>query len=168
VTDTPEFPDTEEVTGSNPVRPTRLFETLSSAGTPNGSQAPAGLSYKCWSWRWHEPPCVGATLLRRELALTAIGLAAGGVVTPDSVHREIGNARTDVRDAAGQAHAAMARRARPRQLNPPHALPALRPTRQVAVGRRPLATAKSSEPTCKPYGLRLDPILARIGPHIGC
>ena len=30
VTDTPEFPDTEEVTGSNPVRPTPFFEILSS------------------------------------------------------------------------------------------------------------------------------------------
>jgi hypothetical protein len=44
-----EFPDTEEVTGSNPVRPTPFFENLSSAGIPNGSQAPAVLSNKRWS-----------------------------------------------------------------------------------------------------------------------
>ena len=30
MTDTPEFPDTQEVTGSNPVRPTPFFEILSS------------------------------------------------------------------------------------------------------------------------------------------
>ena len=30
MTDTLEFPDTEEVTGSNPVRPTPFFEILSS------------------------------------------------------------------------------------------------------------------------------------------
>ena len=36
-----EFPGTEEVTGSNPVRPTTFFENPSSAGSPNGSQPPA-------------------------------------------------------------------------------------------------------------------------------
>ena len=49
----PEVPerhsDAEEVTGSNPVRPTPFFENLSSAGIPNGSQAPAVLSNKRWS-----------------------------------------------------------------------------------------------------------------------
>ena len=49
VTDTPEFPDTEEVTGSNPVRPT-LFESLSPPWEPNGEptsrqkQSKTGLS----------------------------------------------------------------------------------------------------------------------------
>src|ERR1700734_2106264 len=43
------FPDTEEVTGSNPVRPTRFSENLSSAGSQKGSQAPAGLPHRCWS-----------------------------------------------------------------------------------------------------------------------
>ena len=33
VTDTPEFPDTEEVTGSNPVRPTRHFLFLALQGS---------------------------------------------------------------------------------------------------------------------------------------
>jgi hypothetical protein len=37
VTDTPKFPDTEEVTGSNPVRPT-IFENLSHVGSQNGSR----------------------------------------------------------------------------------------------------------------------------------
>jgi hypothetical protein len=32
-----DFPDTEEVTGSNPVRPTTLFENLSSAGSQKGA-----------------------------------------------------------------------------------------------------------------------------------
>ena len=36
-------PDTEEVTGSNPVRPTTFFESLSNAESPNGSQSPAVL-----------------------------------------------------------------------------------------------------------------------------
>ncbi len=35
------FPDTEEVTGSNPVRPTSFFETKFSNGSRNGSQPPA-------------------------------------------------------------------------------------------------------------------------------
>jgi hypothetical protein len=44
VTDTPEFPDTEEVTGSNPVRPTPFFENLSSSESLKGSQPPAGFA----------------------------------------------------------------------------------------------------------------------------
>jgi N-acyl homoserine lactone hydrolase len=43
------FPDTEEVTSSNLVRPTSFFENLSSAGSQKGSQAPAGLPHRCWS-----------------------------------------------------------------------------------------------------------------------
>jgi hypothetical protein len=42
-------PDTEEVTGSNPVRPTQFFEILSSAKGPKGSQPPAALALRCWS-----------------------------------------------------------------------------------------------------------------------
>ena len=34
-----DFPDTEEVTGSNPVRPKTFFENLSSAGSPKGEPA---------------------------------------------------------------------------------------------------------------------------------
>ena len=49
VTDTLEFPDTEEVTGSNPVRPTPFFENLSSDGSLDGSQRPAVLALRCWS-----------------------------------------------------------------------------------------------------------------------
>ena len=45
------FPDTEEVTGSNPVRPTAFFEILSSDDSPNGSQPPAVLALRCWSER---------------------------------------------------------------------------------------------------------------------
>jgi hypothetical protein len=48
-----DFPDTEEVTGSNPVRPTRFFEILSSAESQDGSQAPAVLPNKRWSRRGH-------------------------------------------------------------------------------------------------------------------
>ena len=51
VTDTPEFPDTEEVTGSNPVRPTPFFENLSSGESHNESQRPAVLSLNSWSER---------------------------------------------------------------------------------------------------------------------
>ena len=51
------FPDTEEVTGSNPVRPTPFFEILSSARNPNGSQAPAVLPNKCWSRHWYLGLC---------------------------------------------------------------------------------------------------------------
>ncbi len=45
--------DTEEVTGSNPVRPTPFFEILSGAVSQDGSQAPEVLSNKRWSRRWH-------------------------------------------------------------------------------------------------------------------
>ncbi len=37
------FPDAEEVTGSNPVRPTPFFENQSSAESPNESQRRPGL-----------------------------------------------------------------------------------------------------------------------------
>jgi hypothetical protein len=43
------MPDTEEVTGSNPVRPTPFFEILSSAGNSNRSQPPAVLAFRRWS-----------------------------------------------------------------------------------------------------------------------
>jgi hypothetical protein len=39
VADTPEFPDTEEVTGSNPAWPTQFFEILSSIRSPKGKPA---------------------------------------------------------------------------------------------------------------------------------
>jgi hypothetical protein len=133
----------------------------------------------------HEPPCVGDTPLRRELALSTISLTADGLVTPDSVRREINNARTGVRDAAERARAAMARHTRPQPTEPSARRPAPPPTSQVAAGPaarqpsaasyqarsrkpRPLSTAKPSELTCKTCGLRLDPILARTGRHIGC
>jgi hypothetical protein len=49
----PEVPerhsDTEEVTGSNPVRPTRFFESLSSGESRNESQRPAVLPLNSWS-----------------------------------------------------------------------------------------------------------------------
>jgi hypothetical protein len=48
-----EFSDTEEVTGSNPVRPTPFFENLSSAGSPKGSQPPAVLLLNRWSEHLH-------------------------------------------------------------------------------------------------------------------
>ena len=134
----------------------------------------------------HQPPCVGDTLLRRELALSTIGLTADGLVTPDSVHREISNARARVRDAAEQARAAMAGRTRPQPAEPPARRAAPQLKSQVAAGpaaRQHLAAAyqgrpsrpqpsqpaaKPSELTCKTCGLRLDPILARIGRHICC
>jgi hypothetical protein len=47
------FPDTEEVTSSNLVRPTRFFEILPSAESQDGSQAPAVLRNKRWSRRWY-------------------------------------------------------------------------------------------------------------------
>jgi hypothetical protein len=43
---------------------------------------------------------VGDILLRRELALNTIGLTADGLVIADSIHREICNALTTVRDEA--------------------------------------------------------------------
>ena len=43
------LPDTEEVTGSNPVRPTPFFEILSSDESPDESQRPGVLSLRCWS-----------------------------------------------------------------------------------------------------------------------
>src|SRR3984893_15942541 len=49
--------DTEEATGSNPVRPTRFLEILSSAESRDGSQAPAVLRNKRWSRRWHSGLC---------------------------------------------------------------------------------------------------------------
>ncbi len=44
-----DFPDTEEVTGSNPVRPTTFFEIVSSGESRNESQPPAVLALRCWS-----------------------------------------------------------------------------------------------------------------------
>jgi hypothetical protein len=49
VTDTPKFPDTEEVTGSNPVRPTPFFEIVSTGESLNESQPPAVLRLNRWS-----------------------------------------------------------------------------------------------------------------------
>ena len=46
-----EFSDTEEVTGSNPVRPTPSSENLSSFKSRKGSQPPAVMSLRCWSER---------------------------------------------------------------------------------------------------------------------
>jgi hypothetical protein len=43
------FPDTEEVTGSNPVRPTPFFEFLSSDESLDESQRAGVLSLRCWS-----------------------------------------------------------------------------------------------------------------------
>ena len=45
------FPDTEEVTGSNPVRPTPFFENLSNGESHDESQRPAGSSLNSWSER---------------------------------------------------------------------------------------------------------------------
>jgi len=53
------MPDTEEVTGSNPVRPTPFFENLSSVWNPDGSQAPAVSPNKRWSQPWHSGLCIG-------------------------------------------------------------------------------------------------------------
>jgi hypothetical protein len=47
------FPDTEEVTGSNPVRPTPFFENLSSSESLKGSQPPAVLLLNRWSEHPH-------------------------------------------------------------------------------------------------------------------
>ena len=46
-----DFPNTEEVTGSNPVRPTTFFEILSSTESPNESQRPVALSRNRWPGR---------------------------------------------------------------------------------------------------------------------
>jgi hypothetical protein len=133
----------------------------------------------------HVPPCVGDTLLRRELPLSTIGLTAGGLVIPNPVHREINNARTAVRDAAEQARAAMARHTRPLPTEPPARRPAPQSAQEVGEGLatrrpfvasypgrrrnpRPLPPAKPGELACQTCGLRLDPILAGIGRHIGC
>jgi hypothetical protein len=43
-----EFPDTEEVTGSNPERPTPFFENLSSSESLKGSQPPAVMLLNRW------------------------------------------------------------------------------------------------------------------------
>jgi hypothetical protein len=50
--------DTEEITGSNPVRPTPFFENLASAGSRDGSHAPAVLPNKRWSQRRHSGLCI--------------------------------------------------------------------------------------------------------------
>lgn len=133
----------------------------------------------------HLPPCVGDALVRRELALSAIGLTAGGLLIPDSVHREINNACTDVRGAAERVRTAMARHTRSQPIESPARRPAPQPAGQAAAGRtarqpfpasnrgrrrelRSLPTAKPGELICKTCGLRLDPVLAGTGRHIGC
>jgi hypothetical protein len=52
VADTLEFPDTEEVTGSNPVRPT-IFENLSSSGSQMGARFRANRPLSCQTDRVH-------------------------------------------------------------------------------------------------------------------
>ena len=47
------FPDTEEVTSSNLVRPTPFFENLSSSESLKGSQPPAVLLLNRWSEHPH-------------------------------------------------------------------------------------------------------------------
>jgi len=96
----------------------------------------------------HEPPCVGDILLRRELALSMIGLTADGLVIPDSVHHEIGEARTDVREAADRARPVRTARPRPRP--------------------RPVPPVKPRQLTCQACGLPLDPVLASFGRHVLC
>jgi hypothetical protein len=51
VTDTLEFPDTKEFTGSNPAWPTSFFENLSSGESHNESQRPAVSFPNSWSER---------------------------------------------------------------------------------------------------------------------
>jgi hypothetical protein len=96
----------------------------------------------------HEPPCVGDTLLRRELPLSTIALTANGLVLPDSVHREISEARTSAREAAERARPARTARQQPRP--------------------RPGPSAKPPRLTCQVCGLPLDPVLAPIGRHVLC
>ncbi len=108
----------------------------------------------------HVPPCVGDTLLRRELALSTIGLVAGGLVMPDSVHREINNARTADRAAAAQARAAMTRQTRLQPIDPPAHRPAPQPTRQVAAGPaawQPSAASTGDAAANRGPGLRAIP-----------
>jgi hypothetical protein len=64
VTDAPEFPDTEEVTSSNLVRPTQFFENLSGANSADGSQPPAVLALRCWSEhrRFGSTPTAGSLI----------------------------------------------------------------------------------------------------------
>lgn len=116
----------------------------------------------------HEPPCVRDTLLRRELPLSTIGVGAGGLVIPDFVHREISNARTGVQHAAERARVATARPTRPRPIEPPARQPFTASYQRRRREPWPLSTAKPSKLTCKTCGLPLDPVLARLGRHIGC
>ncbi len=116
----------------------------------------------------HEPPCVGAILLRRELALNTIGVTADGLVIADSIHREISNALTTVRDEAEHARAALARHRRPQPTRSPARRPTPQPMEQVAAGSPPVPTAKPGALTCETCSLPLDPMLAQIGRHILC
>jgi hypothetical protein len=116
----------------------------------------------------HEPPCVGDILLRRELALNTIGVAADGLVVADSIQREISNALTTVRDEAEHARAPLARRSRPQPTRSPARRPTPQPMEQVAAGSPPVPTAKPGALTCETCSLPLDPMLAQIGRHILC
>lgn len=116
----------------------------------------------------HEPPCVGDTLQRRDLALSTIGLTADGLVIPDPVHHEIEKARTAVREAAQQTRATRNSRRRPQPGNRPASSPDPRPNQPAPSGPQPASTARPGKLACMTCGLPLDPILARIGRHIGC
>jgi hypothetical protein len=72
------MPDTEEVTGSNPVRPTPFFENLSSAGSPKGSQPPAGLLLN----RWSEHPHVTVRIESIASSACPVDLRAAVAVIP--------------------------------------------------------------------------------------
>jgi hypothetical protein len=116
----------------------------------------------------HEPPCVGDILLRREPALNTIGVTADGLAIADSIHREISNALTTVRDEAEHARAALARRRRPQPTRSPARRPTPQPMEQVAAGSPPVPTPKPGALTCETCSLPLDPMLAQIGRHILC
>jgi hypothetical protein len=96
----------------------------------------------------HEPPCVGDILLRRELPLSTIGLTAHGLVIPESIHQEISEAHTSVREAANRGRPARTARTPPRP--------------------RPVPPVKPRQLTCQVCGLPLDPVLATIGRHVLC
>jgi hypothetical protein len=83
MTDTPEFPDTEEVTGSNPVRPTRHFLFLALPGS-----ALRPYNWPC-SERYSRQVVVGFSLENSpgDLGLDCIGLAITSIALSAVVPR---------------------------------------------------------------------------------
>jgi hypothetical protein len=102
VTDTMEFPDTEEVTGSNPVRPT-IFENLSLRREPKGEPAAEGRG----------PPAAGMSFSKGETAVVTSAVRCrqlfqsdDPLLMPDDLQALFSQVNNGLRDVFPSSHGA--------------------------------------------------------------